>query len=103
MSEQISFQVDPTILAALSDHNISSLEEEVVRQEPRLELEVNLPSGGGTRDLATIITATAALAPMVVPIALRLIDRLFGCAKHEETTEVLADGSVKREVRITPC
>jgi hypothetical protein len=52
-----------------------SLEDELRKKD----LPVTQGGGGaaGTKDVATIITATAALAPLVVPIVTAIVQRLF--------------------------
>jgi hypothetical protein len=105
MTHTYSFELDDYARQQLEAHGIQ-IEDEIVREQPGLKKELVSAGEEGTKDVAAVITATGALAPLVVPIALAIIERLIPRTRqkevieHEEMIEELADGSTRHIVRI---
>jgi len=67
--------------------------DELRKKEPRLRLSHQAAGTGATKDIVTIITATAALAPLIVPIVTVIIKRLFPLRELVVEEDQLADGT----------
>jgi len=89
-------------IAALLDANQVDLERELHKANPGLQVHTGrgLAKGAeGQRDAVEIITAVAALSPMVVPIVTELIKRLL---PHVQTNIVIEKrGRGRSTIKIT--
>jgi hypothetical protein len=81
------------------DSQAMSIEEEIRRKDPNVQI-THEGLGGATKDAATIITATAALAPLVVPILTSLIRRIFPRRDIEVEEMMLPDGTQWRKLSV---
>ena len=100
VTDKYVFDIDQTILKELGDQDIY-LEDEILRKEPNLGKEsISIKPEKGEKEVVSVITATALLAPIVVPIALELIRRFVPKVECEETMEILADGTIIHRTHI---
>jgi hypothetical protein len=88
---------DPSIQAELDDRQID-IGSEIQRAHPELEVRhggSKAPGAEHQRDVVLILGAVAGLAPLVVPIATELIQRLL---PHVETETLIEEGSDGRRI-----
>jgi hypothetical protein len=99
--QEFELDFDQTIQNILDDCQVD-LVYEIYQANPALDVRTGLSKAPGAefqRDAVAIITAAAALTPMVVPIVVELIKRL---CPHVESETIIEEGTDGRQIiRIT--
>jgi hypothetical protein len=98
--QEFELLFDKTIEADLLDRQVD-VENEIHRIKPELKVHQGRSKAVGTenqRDVVTIVTAAAALAPLVVPIVTEIIKRKLPHVESETIIEEGADG--RRVIRL---
>lgn len=92
--QEFELLFDDMIEAELTDRQID-IGHEIQRTNPELEIHQGRSKAKGAehqRDVVTIVTAVATLAPLVVPIVTKLIERFLPHVETEMVIEIGYDG-----------
>lgn len=92
---RVAVTLSPEILSQLESEAIT-IEDELRRKDSTVYITYE-GTGGTTKDLAMVITASAGLAPLLVPILTSLFKRLFPLREIILEEESLPDGTQRRK------
>ena len=96
MNETFLLDLDATIRQEFQERQIT-LEDEIARDRSELGVTYGALKG---KDLVPIITATAGLAPLVVPVLTTIIRRLFPYREIQIEVEEFGENKKKVTVRV---